>query len=501
MSVQSAFSRIIRYLRQIPPSDMRDIPRYLEDELARIESTLSFIQEGNGIALTEAPAKPVDGMVVIADGVLWNPGFGPGLYKYNGTLALWEIFITSGTSNVLLLDDLSDADTTTSPPVVNDSLKWNGTNWVPYTPTGGVSTFIALTDTPSAYTSQALKTVRVNAGETALEFYTPSGGASPYWDDDGGSPVTLPSATGSKALALGDGTVAAAISSTVSGGLGNTIASGSNYAVVGGGQSNTITTSSGDNSVIVGGQLNNIYNNHSFIGSGYSNSNGGWYSVISGGYDNTIGAGADSAVISGGFNNTTTADLSTISGGSNNTVSSSYGVIGGGTGNTIAAARSVIVGGSNAKTTLYGQSSYASGKFSTSGSAQLSNLLARIESTDGTVTTLCLDGISALQVLPASTTWGFEMNLTARQTAGSGGTVGDSKFWTAAGIIKRDGSNNTVLVAPVTPTVIANDAGASAWTVTITADDTNEAFKIEVTGEVNKTIHWVANIRMVEVGV
>jgi len=462
VSVQSAFSRIIRYLRQIPPSDMRDIPRYLEDELARIESTLSFIQEGNGIALTEAPAKPVDGMVVIADGVLWNPGFGPGLYKYNGTLALWEIFITSGTSNVLLLDDLSDADTTTSPPVVNDSLKWNGTNWVPY---------------------------------------TPSGGASPYWDDDGGSPVTLPSATGSKALALGDGTVAAAISSTVSGGLGNTIASGSNYAVVGGGQSNTITTSSGDNSVIVGGQLNNIYNNHSFIGSGYSNSNGGWYSVISGGYDNTIGAGADSAVISGGFNNTTTADLSTISGGSNNTVSSSYGVIGGGTGNTIAAARSVIVGGSNAKTTLYGQSSYASGKFSTSGSAQLSNLLARIESTDGTVTTLCLDGISALQVLPASTTWGFEMNLTARQTAGTGGTVGDSKFWTATGIIKRDGSNNTVLVAPVTPTVIANDAGAAAWTVTITADDINEALKIEVTGEASKIIHWVANIRMVEVGV
>lgn len=35
---------------------------------------------------------------------------------------------------------------------------------------GGVSTFISLTDVPSAYTSQALKVVRVNAGETALEF-------------------------------------------------------------------------------------------------------------------------------------------------------------------------------------------------------------------------------------------------------------------------------------------------------------------------------------------
>lgn len=38
------------------------------------------------------------------------------------------------------------------------------------------STFLGLTDTPSAYTSQALKAVRVNAGESALEFYTPSSG-------------------------------------------------------------------------------------------------------------------------------------------------------------------------------------------------------------------------------------------------------------------------------------------------------------------------------------
>jgi hypothetical protein len=37
---------------------------------------------------------------------------------------------------------------------------------------GGVTTFLGLTDTPSAYTSQGLAGVRVNSGETALEFYT-----------------------------------------------------------------------------------------------------------------------------------------------------------------------------------------------------------------------------------------------------------------------------------------------------------------------------------------
>lgn len=41
---------------------------------------------------------------------------------------------------------------------------------------GGASAFTDLTDVPSSYASQALKVVRVNAGETALEFFTLSGG-------------------------------------------------------------------------------------------------------------------------------------------------------------------------------------------------------------------------------------------------------------------------------------------------------------------------------------
>ena len=40
----------------------------------------------------------------------------------------------------------------------------------------GATTFTALTDAPSSYTGQTLKVVRVNAAETALEFFTLSGG-------------------------------------------------------------------------------------------------------------------------------------------------------------------------------------------------------------------------------------------------------------------------------------------------------------------------------------
>ena len=43
---------------------------------------------------------------------------------------------------------------------------------------GGASTFLALTDTPNSYLGNALKAVRVNAGENALEFGVIAGGGS-----------------------------------------------------------------------------------------------------------------------------------------------------------------------------------------------------------------------------------------------------------------------------------------------------------------------------------
>lgn len=56
---------------------------------------------------------------------------------------------------------------------------------------GGVSTFLGLTDTPSAYLSQALKLAQVNAGETALELTnTPTIGADNISDGGGKAIIT-----------------------------------------------------------------------------------------------------------------------------------------------------------------------------------------------------------------------------------------------------------------------------------------------------------------------
>ncbi len=54
---------------------------------------------------------------------------------------------------------------------------------------GGSTTFIGLTDVPASFSGQTLKQVRVNSGETALEFFTPSGGS--------GTPADVQEFTGS----------------------------------------------------------------------------------------------------------------------------------------------------------------------------------------------------------------------------------------------------------------------------------------------------------------
>ncbi|MGE0338118.1 MAG: DUF2793 domain-containing protein [Gammaproteobacteria bacterium] len=65
----------------------------------------------------------------------------------------------------------------------------------------GATTFLGLTDTPSSYIGQTLKFVRVNAGESALEFATPSGGGN----------VSGPASATDNALTRFDGTTGTAI--------------------------------------------------------------------------------------------------------------------------------------------------------------------------------------------------------------------------------------------------------------------------------------------------
>lgn len=75
-----------------------------------------------------------------------------------------------GAITITSIDDIGDVDTTTVAPSVDDILKWNGTNWVPSANVAGITTILGLTDTPAAYTGAGGYKVKVNVGETALEF-------------------------------------------------------------------------------------------------------------------------------------------------------------------------------------------------------------------------------------------------------------------------------------------------------------------------------------------
>lgn len=280
-----------------------------------------------------------------------------------------------------------------------------------------------------------------------------------------------------------------------------------------GGEGNAINVTAGpyEYNTIVGGEYNLIgnYVADSFIGGGGSNGIEG--SVGTPIYNAFIGGGgtnlvyASKATICGGTDNEieSTGTSSFIGGGYNNTASGTMAVVSGGEINNASGNYSTITGGTNANAYLFGQQSYSSG-IKSAGRAQISEIIAGKITTDATETELFLDGSSEQAVLPASRTWKFTIDLCARQTAGTSGTVGDSAFWTIVGSIKRDASNNTALVGTPqgsgTPASTDRDADAATWSVAVTADDTNESLKITGTGEANKTICWVAKVSLVEVG-
>lgn len=63
------------------PHDPR-IARYVREEFERFEQYLSAASFVALAVLHVEPEKPVDGMIVYADGTNWNPGSGVGFYGY-----------------------------------------------------------------------------------------------------------------------------------------------------------------------------------------------------------------------------------------------------------------------------------------------------------------------------------------------------------------------------------------------------------------------------------
>lgn len=293
-------------------------------------------------------------------------------------------------------------------------------------------------------------------------------------------------------------------------GAASQVASGI-YSVIGGGRNNT---ASANWAVVAGGNANTAGGQYSFIGSGENNQANANYCVVDGGQGNLANTNTH-AVIAGGQNNTASGQHSAIAGGQASTASGASACIAGGVSNTASGQASSVLGGeSNTAggayssvpggfygTTrgLHGAEARGSGRFTALGDAQRGRYIQRRATTDATASVLSNDGAAPAAttriVLPDNSAYGFRGNLIARNAAN-----GDCSHWEFKGTIRR-GANAaaTALVAAVTPAVVSQDAGASTWVVTVTADTTNGALIITVTGVAATNIKWVADVETTEV--
>jgi hypothetical protein len=297
--------------------------------------------------------------------------------------------------------------------------------------------------------------------------------------------------------------VASGQQSVIGGGSANT-ASGT-HATVGGGTNND---ASGASSTIGGGGDNIASDIYATVGGGLINTASGIYATVGGGLINT--ASGVYATVGGGRDNTASGDYSVIPGGDGNTASDSYATVGGGEDNTASGDYSVIPGGYRATTReLYGRYSFASGRFSLLGDAQYGLNVLRRETTNATQSGLGSNGAAPasdnIPILPNNSLYTFRIRVSCIQTGGTAGAAGDCKAWDVVGAIKR-GANAaaTALLGTPTITVVGADTNLGANNATgaiiaVAANTTLGGLVINVTGQTNKNLRWVATVETTEV--
>jgi hypothetical protein len=158
--------------------------------------------------------------------------------------------------------------------------------------------------------------------------------------------------------------------------------------------------------------------------------------------------------------------------------------------------RNAIALGENTLADRYGMITHGSGRFSNNGDAQREEYVLRLTTTNATPTELTCDGAAGTTTnrmsVAIDSAYVFSALIVARGTAAGD----DSAGYKIEGCIERQ--TNTVQFVG-TPTVTVFGENQAGWDCTATADDTNKALVITVTGAAVTTIRWVASVRLVKV--
>jgi len=134
----------------------------------------------------------------------------------------------------------------------------------------------------------------------------------------------------------------------------------------------------------------------------------------------------------------------------------------------------------------------SNGNFSTAGDACAKRLVLRIKTTDDVATEMFVDGTSSRLTIPTDTTWLLDIRIVA-QSAGND----DRAIYHRRCCLTNDGG--TTALEGTVQTVGTDIESDANWDVTVTANDTNDALKIEATGVASTDIRWVACVDLVQV--
>lgn len=169
--------------------------------------------------------------------------------------------------------------------------------------------------------------------------------------------------------------------------------------------------------------------------------------------------------------------------------------LGSGAETTITAPNSLAIGLQSLSRTQGGVVQ-ASGRFSINGDAQTGRYMLRTNTISASPTEMFVDGTggSVRLELPDDSTWTFKVTITAHRTDTGDGHAG----FTSSGVIYRQaGAATTTIQGSIQDNILARSN--DQWEVDVSADSTNGALKVTVTGEAGKTIRWVALVETVEI--
>ena len=207
------------------------------------------------------------------------------------------------------------------------------------------------------------------------------------------------------------------------------------------------------------------------------------------GLNNTAGDGTQAAAYVAIGSNVSTTGYWGVGIGEYLTVSG-IGAVAFGLNNLASGPFADIAGGRDGNATRYGQSSKSSGMFAAQGDAQRVEFILRNKTTTNAAVTLLLDGSSSRLTIPSGKILHATVHILGSKSDGT--AVAN---YMRQVCIKNVGGT-TSLVGTVNTIGTDEAAGTS---IAITADNTNDALDIAVTGIASETWRWSATVYGIEI--